>query len=102
MSKPSRNQKSPRKFINNGQGWKALKDTAKQLKFQQELNRTQSKRVKDAVEFLSKKGSSQRRQKHQRFLDDVLENAGPEFFLVCAIALPQGKLANTKQHILER
>lgn len=100
MSKPSAKQKNPHKLESSGQGWNALKDTARRLKFQKQLNPTQSKRVKDAVEFLMRQGSSDRRQKHQCFLDDVLKKGGPEFFLLCAIAFPQGKLSNTKKDVI--
>lgn len=70
------------------------------LKFQTELTLPQAKRVKNAVELVTKKGLSERLQRQQRFLSRVLD-ISPGYFLLCAIALSQNALTYTKDAILD-
>jgi hypothetical protein len=82
-------------------GWKRITETARQLKFQKKLRLPQSKRVQIAVALQGKTGLAGKQQKHQLFLDRVLE-LSCVYFLLCAIAFSQNQVAHTKHNTLDR
>ncbi|KAF2188770.1 hypothetical protein K469DRAFT_70544 [Zopfia rhizophila CBS 207.26] len=96
QSKP----KAPSRLQDSATGWKQITDTARRLKFQKELARSQSERVRKAVELVAKRGLSEKPQKLQRFLDRVLE-ISPDYFLLCAITLSQNVVTYTKGAVLD-
>jgi hypothetical protein len=80
--------------------WKLILETARQLRFQEELRPPQVKRVKTAVALQGKIGLAEKPKKQQLFLDRVLE-ISPVYFLLCAIAFSQNQVASTRGTILD-
>lgn len=72
-----------------GEAWIRLVDASENLKVLRRLSDVEAQRSSEAVDTLKLVQPSRRLRRYKEFLYDALHNSGPQFVLLCAVALGQ-------------
>jgi hypothetical protein len=76
--------------------WDRLVAASEKLRVLERLSDTEAQRSSEAVATLKMEQPSGKLKSYKEFLYDVLHNSGPQYVLLCAVALGQVKVVDMK------
>lgn len=90
-------KRSRYKPLKTEEAWDRIFEASENLKVLGRLSDAEAQRSSEALDTLKMVQPSGKLKRYKEFLYDVLCNSGPQFVLLCAVALGQVRVANMKK-----